>query len=237
MKLCRCSRRSQTTRQLFIGRERFRHWVRYHRQGNHDEALRLLREASLVASHDNGRDLLTRLLVHLELSCIKSEIGDHQGALADYESLSPLVQIVGRQNPLYFYFYHNELAVEFGELGHLAEAQAACAVALASPFAVAYPEWSETREEIAAKRQSATPSVVAINRVPEAEPLPQAEPQRKPHRSRPRLSRWLARENTFLQRPSITTTAITIIGGDQITQSILDRVLICNRPRAPTALS
>src|SRR5258706_11581229 len=85
----------------------------HHRHGQYDEALRLFHEASLVASPENGRDPLTTLLVQLELSCIKSDMGDHRGALADCDRLSPLVQIVARQNPLYFYFYHNELAVEF----------------------------------------------------------------------------------------------------------------------------
>ena len=94
----------------------------YHAKGRIDEALRLYPEAGRAASPENGRDLLTILLVNQEIACIKSEMGDHRGALADYENLSPLVQIVARQNPLYFYLYHNELAIEFAELGRIAEA-------------------------------------------------------------------------------------------------------------------
>jgi tetratricopeptide (TPR) repeat protein len=148
----------------------------YHRQGRLDEALRLYPEALLAASPQNGRDLLTTLIVHMERSCIKGEMGDHRRALTDYESLSPLVQIVGQQRPFYFYVYHNELAIELAELGRITEAEAALSIALASPFAPAYPEWTETRQEIAAKRQSATPSVVAINRAREAAPSPKAKP-------------------------------------------------------------
>jgi tetratricopeptide (TPR) repeat protein len=137
----------------------------HHELGRPGEALRLYPDAIRALSAANIRDPLTALLVHLEVTCIKSETGDHRGALADYERLSPLVQTVARQNPLYFYFYHNELAVELVESGRIAEAEGACAIALASPFASAYPEWSETRDEIAAKRKAASPSVVAIHRV------------------------------------------------------------------------
>jgi tetratricopeptide (TPR) repeat protein len=147
-----------------------------HDRGQLDEALRFQLEALRAASDCNTRGLQTTLLARLEIATIKSLNEDHKGALAILNSLSPLVQIVGRQNPLYFYFYHNELAVEFGELGRTAEAEAACAVALASPFASAYPEWTDTRLELEAKRTSATPSVVAINRA--RKPLPPRSPNR-----------------------------------------------------------
>lgn len=208
----------------------------YHRQGRLDEALRLYPEAVRLASTENGRDLLTTLMVNLEISCIKSEMGDHKGALTDYESLSPLVRIVRQQNPLYFYLYHNELAIEFAELGRIAEAEAACAIALASPFASAYPEWTETRDEIAAKRASATPSVVAVNRAPEAAASTLAEPQRK-SKPVPRLAfSWPVRKRTFFQRAANTIAVTAAIPNDGVTQSILDRVLVCCGPRAPPTL-
>jgi tetratricopeptide (TPR) repeat protein len=201
----------------------------HHAKGDLDEALRFQLEALRVASDRNAHGLQTTLLARLEIATFKSLNEDHKGALAILESLSPLVQIVGRQNPLYLYFYNNELAVEFGEVGRVAEANAACAIALASPFASAYPEWSETRDELAAKCASATPSIVAINRAPEAEPSAQVQPQPKPQLSRSRLSKWLAVEDTFLQRPLITTAPIATIACAQIAQNILDRVLVCHR--------
>lgn len=206
----------------------------YHLKGQLDEAMRFYPDAIRVASSESGRDLLTTLLVNQEIACIKSEMGDHCRALADYEKLSPLVQVVARQNPLYFYFYHNELAVEFAELGRLAEAETACAIALASPFASAYPEWSGTREDIAAKRKSASPSVVAIHRVPEADVATQAESQRKPEPSRVLFGRP-ANDNDSFQRSRnpIPATARAEIALNAI--SILDRVLICIRSRAPPA--
>src|SRR5262249_39719939 len=216
----------------------------YHRQGRPDEALRFYPEALRVASAENGHDLLTDLLVRLEICCIRSETGDNQGALADYERLYPLVRTVSRQHPLYFYFYHNELAVEFGELGRIAEAEAACKIALASPFAHAYPEWSETRQELQAKRTSATPSVVAINREPEPEPNPQIEAQRQPEpaaqiQTQRQLERstvlglsW-PRERVSFQRSVIPLPAKPLIVFN--TASILDRVLNSIGPRAPPA--
>lgn len=203
----------------------------YHKKGRLDEALRFHREAARAASSDNERDPLTTLVVNLETTCIKSEIGDHHGALADYEQLWPLVRLVSREHPLYFYFYHNELAVEFGELGRLAEAEAACKIALASPFAPAYPEWSETRQELEAKRTAATPSIVAISRAPEAEPSPQIETKRQPEPSRRLSFSWPASNKASFQRsvtpfPAKATSAFKAV-------SILDRVLGCIGPRAP----
>jgi tetratricopeptide (TPR) repeat protein len=204
-------------------------------RGQLDETLRFQIEALRVASDGNAHALQTTLVAHWEISIVRGLEGDHKGALSDLKRLSPLVNLIAKQKPFYFYAYCNALAVGLGESGRIAEAEAASAIALASPFASAYPEWAETRQELEAKRASATPSVVAISRAPEAEPSPQSEPLRKPHRSRPRLSVWLASENTSLQRPSITTAPIATIAGAQTTQSILDRVLICIGPRAPPA--
>ncbi len=205
----------------------------HHDKGQLDEALKFQLEALRVASDKNAHGLRTTLLAHLGIAIIRSLAGDHKGALAILESLSPLVRIVRQQSPLYFYFYHNELAVEFGELDRIAEAEAACAIALASPFAPAYPEWSETRDEIAAKRQSATPSIVAVNRAPDADPSPRVAQQRKPQRSRSVSPKWLASERTSVQRASITIVVSAVVTHDGLTQSTVDRVRISIRPRAP----
>jgi len=209
----------------------------YHRHGHHDEALRHFHETSRVVSLENWRDPFTTLLAHLELTCIKSEMGDHRGALADYEKLSPLVQMVSRQNPLYFYFYHNELAVEFAELGRLDEAEAACEIAINSPFAPAYPEWSETRDEIAAKRQTATSSVVAFNRIPEADPVEQTEPERQRVPARVTTSHRIGFKKDAVQRAVVPIAASRAFVLPGIIESI--RNWMCNRigSRAPPTLS
>ena len=207
----------------------------HHELGQPDEALRFYPDALRMASSSNNRDLLTTLLVDLEMAWYKSETGDHRGALVYYEKLSPLVRIVSRENPLYFYFYHNELAVEFAELGRLAEAGAACAIALASPFAPAYPEWSATRAEIAAKRQAASRSVVAIHRAPEAELAPRAKSQRNAKPVVRFVPGCQASDKDFFQRSVLTIPARAPITFNAV--SILDRVLICIGPRAPPKLS
>jgi hypothetical protein len=208
-----------------------------HDKGQLDEALRFQIEALRAASNRNADGLQTTMLAHWEVSIIKSLDGDHEGAFSDLQRLSPLVNLIAKQKPFYFYAYCNALAVGLGELGRTAEAEAACAVALASPFASAYPEWTDTRLELEAKRTSATPSVVAINRAPEAAPSPQLQPHRKLYRSMPRLLTWLAVETVFLQRASRTIAVTSAIPVDGTSQSILVRMLICNGPRAPPALS
>lgn len=207
----------------------------YHRLEQREEALRFYPEALRAASPENGGDPLTVLLTRLEISCLRSETGDHKGALADLESLSPFVRLLANRNPLYFYCYHNELAFELGELGRIAEAQAACAIALASPFAPAYPEWSATRDEIAAKRFSATPSIVAVNRAPEADTSQRAQPEHRAVAVCAFAFTWPARTATFQRSliPIAASRAITNIG---IIRSILDRMLSCIGPRAPPAL-
>jgi tetratricopeptide (TPR) repeat protein len=207
----------------------------YHDKGQLDEALRFQLEALRVASDTNAHGLQTALMAHLEISIIKSLDGDHKGALSDLETLSSLVNLVAKQKPFYFYAYCNDLAVGLGELGCLAEAEATLQVALASPYAPAYPNWAETRQELEAKRTSATPSVVAVNRAPEAAPSPQAEQQRKSKPvARLRFS-WPARNKTSLHRASKGVAAAKAISITIATHSILDRALICVGPRAPPA--
>lgn len=206
-------------------------------RGQPDETLRFQIEALRAASDKHANGLQTTLMAHGEIAVVRSLAGDHKGALANIENLWPLACHVAKQHPFYFYLFQNELAVELNEVGRVEEAEAACKVAINSPFASAYPEWTETRDEIAAKRVSATPSVVAVRLPPQAAPLPQADRVRK---SKPASRLAFKRpvcKGTVLQRASTTiaVTAATFI--DATTQSILDRMLICCAPRAPPILS
>src|SRR5262249_36931875 len=106
------------------------------------EGARLQKEAIIFAQHEGNRDLLATLTSYLNLGMIKSMEGDHCEALCMLEGLAPMVRLASTQYPLYFYFYHNALAVELGELGRIQEANAALSIALASPFASSYPEWT-----------------------------------------------------------------------------------------------
>jgi hypothetical protein len=206
----------------------------HHYNGQLAEVLRFQLEALRMASDKGARDLQTILISHLEISLVKGETGDHKGALAILENVSPLVHEVAKQRPFYFYVYQNELAIELGEAGRIPEATAASAIALASPYAAAYPNWAETRQELEAKRATATPSVVAINRAPEAEQSAQLEPQRKPESPRRLAFTWPAGDKQPFQTSAIPfpATARSALN----TMSILDRVLICAGSRAPPLL-
>jgi tetratricopeptide (TPR) repeat protein len=203
----------------------------HHALGQPQESLRFYSEASRAASNETSYDLLTTLLVNLEACCIKSEMGDHSRALVGYEKLARLVQIVARQHPLYFYLYHNELAIELAEVGHLAEAQAASAIALASPFARAYPEWSETRDEIAAKCKSTSPSFVAIHRTPQGCPRTLLRQYRAPGTRRTIRGYQAYHVYHFFQRATFQfpAKAVTVLNA----VSILQRMLGCTGPRPP----
>jgi hypothetical protein len=204
-----------------------------HDKGQLNEALRFQLEALRMASDRNATDLQTTLLARWEISIIKSLEGDHKGALSDLKSLNPLVCLAAKQKPFFFYAFQVDLAIDLGDLGRLAEAEAALDVALASPYASAYPNWAETRQELAAKRTSATPSVVAISRKREASPSPQGEPQRHRATSPILAFNWLASGTHAFQIASISipATATSALNAT----STLDRVLVCIGPRAPPA--
>ena len=198
-------------------------------RGQRSEAFRYQLEAGRMILGDHNP--LLALLVQLELSHIQADAGDHLTSLAGLERLASLVRIVGTDHPLYYYFYHNALAVEFSELGRLAEARAASAVALASPFAHAYPEWSETRDEIALKLRSASPSVVAIHRTPETASARRPSQRRKSKRSRVVISTPSANDTFSYQRSTTEFPAKPIVF--PTAADILGRMLSCIGPRAP----
>lgn len=209
----------------------------HHDLGHLDEALRFQLEALRAASDRNARGLQTTLLASWEISTIRGLDGDHRGALSDLKNLRPLLNLAAKEQPFYFDAYCNDLAVELGELGRIAEAEAVLAPALGSPYAQAYPNWTETRDEIAARRLSATPSVVAIGRVPEREPSPAVDTELKRKPSRAPASPGPAHPRDSFQRAIIPNTATAAVPHDGITQNILSRVLICIGSRAPPVRS
>lgn len=228
----------------------------YHESGEPDAALPFYLAAGRAGSNC---DLPTLAESQRMTAVIRGIHGDHKQALADLDRLFPLIRAVGRSYPVLYYDFLNSLAVELGEVGRFEEAHAALAVSLASPFAAAYPEWSETRDEIVAKRKAASPSVVAVHRVPEdnrttetnqthevhrateAELAPeaplatQAQSQRQPKPFSALAFSSQESNKDFFQRSTITIPARTTTAPN-IAASILDRVLICVGPRAPPSL-
>ncbi|MEK6410622.1 MAG: hypothetical protein AABN34_27160 [Acidobacteriota bacterium] len=212
----------------------------HHYKGNLADALGFQLEALRMASDKHAHGLQTTLIAHMEISFVKSDTGDHKGALAILENVSPLVHEVAKRNPFYSHVYHNELAIELGELGRIAEAKAASEVALASPYASAYPNWAETRQELEAKRTSATPSVVAVNQTSEVIPAPRMQPQPCLVRPQPSLIRkrivafcWRSSRGAFLQVALGAIGKSRSIANRRANRNTLDRLGRCIRSRAP----
>lgn len=212
-----------------------------HADGCLDEALRFQLEALRVASDRNAHGLQTTLLANWEVLIIKSDHGDHRGALSDLRKLAPLVHQFTKQKPFYFYAYCNALAIELGEVGHLDEAEAASQTALRCPIASAYPEWAETRQELEAKCTSATPSVVAVSQTFEVTPVPQTQPQPCLARPQPSVIRkrivafcWLSSRGTF-HRTVATIVRFIAIANHPTNCYTLDQLGSCIKSRAPPA--
>src|SRR5262249_2561832 len=118
-------------------------------------------DALRIASERNTCDPTTALMALLDISALNSLLGAHKEAFGMLQKLPLLVRKVSQWNPLYYYFYHNELAVELNALGRNAEARLALSVALRSPFAPSYPEWHETLVEIDARETTAARKTIA----------------------------------------------------------------------------
>ncbi|HJQ68781.1 MAG TPA: hypothetical protein VKA70_07405 [Blastocatellia bacterium] len=129
--------------------------------GKRDSALRYYTEALRVASK---KDLLITARTLKMIAVAKGIDGDHNGAIADLESLLPAVRAVSVWYPEVLCDYSNSLAVELCEAGRLQEARSVSHIALASPYASAYPEYRETWDEIQLRGYRTPRSVVAITR-------------------------------------------------------------------------
>jgi len=120
------------------------------------------RELMIMLS--NKPEYLTISSVMRTTAVIRGIEGDHHGAVEDLERLFPLVRIAGSEQPQVFYDYQNSLAVELAEVGRFEEARHASEIALASPFAQAYPEWRDTRDEIESGVRRPSRAVVSLSR-------------------------------------------------------------------------
>ncbi|HSF23089.1 MAG TPA: hypothetical protein VLE20_02600, partial [Blastocatellia bacterium] len=152
-------------------------------QRDNQTALSLYCEANRYASCVGLYDAYAAVLVPRMVAVINSDDGDHRGALSLLEDLFPLAQTMRRAQPHVYCDYMNSLAVELCAVGRLEEAKNASEIALASPFAPAYPEWHETRYEIELRRRRASRSTVGVNHpvTVTAEPIasnasPEAQP-------------------------------------------------------------
>jgi tetratricopeptide (TPR) repeat protein len=202
-------------------------------QGRFEAALPLYLDAARAAGR---QDLLVYAAAQKMAAVVRGVSGDHGRALAGLEGLLPAALAAARQCPAFYYEYLNSYAVELGEAGRLGEAQRVCAVTLASPFASAYPEFAQTRDELAARRTAATPSVIAV---PAAlalasRPQPQAAPEPAPARARAIIALKLRRA---CSRAAVLAMADAVVVPSVSPHPILDQFVECTLPRGPPALS
>lgn len=207
----------------------------YFGQGEFEAALPYYIAAARVAG---DRDLQTFATAQKMTAVVRSIYGDHQQALADLERLFPIVRTVAKHHPACYYDFLNSYAIELGEAGRIVEAQNVCAITLASPFATAYPEITQTRDELAAKRTAATPSIIAVTAaVPEiiASSQAQIEPEPTPARARSTISLKLRRYGLLACALTIvpTGTILSLVSAHIILDQLADSTL----PRGPPALS
>lgn len=134
--------------------------------GDHQSAMSFYREVTAILTRDRVLDLMTSYVATRMTAVIRGMNGDHRGALADLENMFPLVRMASSQQPYAYYDYLNTLAVELSEVERLEEARRAVEIALASPFASAYPEWRETRDEIELKGRRASRSTAGLSQGP-----------------------------------------------------------------------
>jgi hypothetical protein len=123
----------------------------YH--GNLENALYFYGEA--FKSHPTVSEYID---LSRSIAGLKSLEGFHDSALRDLEKLIPLIKYA---EPRLYYDFLNSYAVELGEVGRKDEARNVINHVVASPFIQAYPEWSETADELKEPSRSfiAAPSI------------------------------------------------------------------------------
>lgn len=132
-------------------------------QRNNQTALSLYCEAGRYAFRSGLYDPYATIVAPRMAAVISSDEGDHRGALAQLEKMFPLAHWMRSPEPHIYYDYLNSFAVELCAAGRLEEAKNVSEIAVASPFAPAYPEWRETREDIELRGRRASRSTVGLN--------------------------------------------------------------------------
>lgn len=130
--------------------------------GDRQTAMSFYREAMTIVTRHRVFDPATLYTASRMTAVIKSMEGDHRGAVADLERMLPLARMASSVQPYAYYDYLNTLAVELLEVGRIEPARRASEIAVASPFANAYPEWHETRNEIASRDRGSSRSIVGV---------------------------------------------------------------------------
>jgi tetratricopeptide (TPR) repeat protein len=189
----------------------------YDRQDDLPEALRYYVEAGKGAV---GTDPLVAIHAAENIAFLRSNDGDHLGALRELERLWPVVGPLSRDYIHLYYSYFNNLAIVLSRAGRIEESRIAIARALSSPLALRFPEWRETEREIEevarqeSKGRAATLTVVSI-------PAPRTRSCKTPIRA-PRNSPAVFLI-TFLRQPQVTDE-VTLTERD-IVSPLLERYI------------
>jgi len=196
------------------------------KQGDITQALYFYIEASRAAKSTDPMVYVQSLWM---LAACTGINGDHRQASDDLEQLFPLVRPLSEMYPSLYFDYLNSLAVEFGEAGRIQEASNAIDLALASPFANRFPEWTETKREIAQKAKERRKSPAPIIAVPSA--LPEAAPDATAQPSRNATS--VSMIELGLRFCSEVTASAPIIESQLAVIPTLERYIKCVRIRQP----
>ena len=195
------------------------------RAGDHRAAMSLYREALRHMARDRIFDPVTLCIVNRMAAVIKALEGDHNGAVDDLERLFPLARIAGSSQPYAYYDYLNAMAVELAAVGRIDQARRVSEMAIASPFAPAYPEWHETFDEIEYKLRRASRSIVAVPKQVERtfDAILQMMPDLSSDRSAPQSSE--APGQNFMQSGNLVLLPVTERRVDSTTEKEKGRVL------------
>ena len=147
-------------------------------QGKVEPALYFYMESIKAA-----RTISDRIEASRCIAAAKAIEGFHNSALKDFGRLIPLLRYA---EPIVFNDCLNSYAVELGEAGRKDEARNVIKHVIASPFAIAYPEWQETAQELKEPNRSfisvpeSMPKFEPKHVEIETKPLPKPKQERNP---------------------------------------------------------
>lgn len=132
-------------------------------KGDYDSARRLFTEAGRLSCQKEYSNPFAFLQSQWGLGILQSIDGNHNSSATNFENLRPMVEVISLRHPSIWFEYQNSLAVEMMEVGRIEEAERASRIALASPYARLYPEWSETARDLEKKTRRASSSAVSLS--------------------------------------------------------------------------
>lgn len=135
----------------------------YFDKGDYNSARKLFIEAQHLACRNEYSNPLAFLQSQWGIGILQSIDGNHNSSAANFESLRPMVEVISSKHPSLWFEYQNSLAVELMEVGRIEEAERASRIALASPYARLYPEWSETARDLEKKTRRASSSIMSLS--------------------------------------------------------------------------